>query len=230
MRHYVIIVAAGSGSRMNNDMPKQFMLLQNKPVLMHTINVFHRHARKPEIILILNKKNLDDWTALCLQYNFAVPHHIVIGGNTRFHSVENGLQEIFNKEKKPENVLIAIHDGVRPLVSDQLIEQAFLLAEEKQTAIPAVQSSDSIRIRDTEGNYQSIPRQQVFQIQTPQVFNASILKDAFQHPYQDKFTDDASVVEDSGYPIHLLNGDIRNIKITYPADLRLAQYWLEAKD
>src|SRR3546814_181000 len=171
MTRYVIIVAGGSGSRMKNDIPKQFMLLHGKPVLMHTISNFLVNEKKPKLILVLNEKMQGEWDALCQHYRFTIPHHILPGGATRFHSVKNGLTYIFNREKDLNNVLIAIHDGVRPLVSDELIQQSFDLAEEKKMAIPSIQAQDSIRIQQENGSYASVSRQKELQIQPPKEFN-----------------------------------------------------------
>jgi len=230
MAHYVIIVAGGSGSRMENDTPKQLLPLQGKPLLMHTLQAFHHSRRKPKIILVLKEGTRHTWEALCHEYDFKIPHHIITGGNTRFHSVKKGLQAIFNKESELKNTWIAIHDAVRPLVSDLLIEKLFALAEEKQSAIPFIRSSDTLRIKYSDGAYKTIPREDVILIQTPQIFHATTLQVAFKQEYQERFTDDATVVENSGYPLHFTSGDIRNIKITYPNDLNLAEYWLTRRE
>jgi 2-C-methyl-D-erythritol 4-phosphate cytidylyltransferase len=224
MDHYVIIVAAGSGKRMEDKLPKQFLLLKNKPLLMYSIEAFHKQNENTNIVLVLNETVLELWNSLCREYSFTIPHSLIPGGQERFHSVKNGLNFILEKEKNLDNLLIAIHDGARPLVSSELIDRGFSSAKEKKCVVPAVQSPDSIRLKKNETT-SSFPRENVFMIQTPQIFSARILKKAYEQAFDPNFTDDASVVEKAGYPIHLIEGDIQNIKITYPSDMDLANYW-----
>lgn len=226
MAQYVILVAGGKGHRMGEKIPKQFLLLNGKPVLMHTIEAFHSATPDSPIVLVLPEQSHQYWEALCEQYSFHLPHTLVPGGEQRFHSVKNGLNLIFNNHRDLQDLYIAIHDGVRPLASSAFIQRTFAFAHQHKTAIPALPCSDSIRIQeDSKINY-PFPRKKVFRVQTPQIFSGEILKKAFEQEYDPSFTDDASVVEKAGYPIHMTEGDIRNIKITYPADLALATYWL----
>lgn len=226
MIRYAIIVASGKGHRMGEDVPKQFLLLKKKPVLMYSIEAFYLENENTKIVLVLNEAMHGYWKLLCEKYRCTIPHTLISGGIERFNSIKNGLNFIFNKESKLENLLIAIHDGARPLISSKLINRAFSLANEKKCVVPALQSSDSIRLKENEVKTCSLPREKVFMIQTPQVFTASILKEAFEKDFDSNFTDDASVVEKAGYPIYLIDGDIQNIKITYPSDMALAGYWL----
>lgn len=226
MVQYVIIVAAGKGKRMEEKVPKQFLLLKGKPLLMYSIEAFHNQNENTHIVLVLNEAELDLWKALCKEHKFTISHTLISGGKERFNSVKNGLNFILNKEDNLDNSLIAIHDGARPLLSGELIERGFALAKEKKCVVPVVQSTDSIRLRDDECKNSSLPREKVFLVQTPQVFAASILKEAYEQDFDPNFSDDASVVEKAGYPIHLIDGDTQNIKITYPSDMILAGYWL----
>lgn len=225
MAHYVIIVAAGKGKRMEERVPKQFLLLKNKPLLMYSIEAFHKQNENTHIVLVLNEAVRELWKSLCREHNFTISHTLISGGKERFDSVKNGLNFILNKEDRIDELLIAIHDGARPLISSDLIDRTFALAKEKNCVVPAIQSPDSIRIKEN-GTTSSLPREKVFMIQTPQIFSAPILKEAYDQEYDSGFTDDASVVEKAGYPIYLIDGDIQNIKITYPSDMALADYWL----
>ncbi len=226
MAHYVIIVAAGKGKRMEEDLPKQFMLLKGKPLLMYSIEAFHNQNENTQIVLVLNDAVLHLWKSLCKEHNFTITHNLVSGGKERFDSVKNGLNFIWNKESKIDNLLIAIHDGARPLISTGLIRRAFTFAKKKKCVVPAIQSPDSIRLKENGSKNISFPREKVFLIQTPQIFSANILKEAYEQDFDSNFTDDASVVEKAGYPINLIDGDIQNIKITYPADMAFATHWL----
>lgn len=192
---------------------------------MYSIEAFHKQNENTHIVLVLNETVLKLWDSLCKEYKFATPHTLVPGGNERFHSVKNGLNFILEKEENLDNLLIAIHDGARPLVSSELINRGFASAKEKKCVVPAIQSPDSIRLIKN-GMTNSFPRENVFMVQTPQIFSARILKKAYEQAFDPNFTDDASVVEKAGYPIHLIEGDIQNIKITYPSDMDLANYWL----
>lgn len=228
MTQYAIIVAGGKGLRMGEQIPKQFFLLIDKPVLMYSIEAFHKQNENTKIVLVLHENSIDHWSSLCTQYKFTIPHSIIPGGDERFHSVKNGLNFIFNKEVALDDLVIAIHDGARPLVSTKLITRAFAQAKEMKSAIPALQCTDSIRFKEDEIKSHYLPREKVFRIQTPQVFVGDILKKSFDQTFDSSFTDDASVVEKAGYPIHLIDGDIQNIKITYPFDITLAKFWLNS--
>jgi len=220
---YVIIVSGGAGSRMKSELPKQFLELRGLPVLMHTISAFYKSTDAITIVLVLNEGHKPIWENLCKKYSFEIPHVLIYGGRSRFHSVKNGLNYILGEETPLERTLIAIHDGVRPFISQNLIRKAYALAEKEGTAVPAIKSKDSIRIINQNGETKSISRDSVLLIQTPQTFQAELLKKAYQQEFNDSFTDDASVIEKSGYPIHIIEGDIRNIKITYPIDLIIAE-------
>jgi len=212
MKKYTIIVAGGSGNRMNTNVPKQFMLLAGKPVLMHTIQRFFDADPSSEIIVVLPQSEINRWKELCTQYSFTVSHHITEGGENRFHSVKIGLALV------NENSVVAIHDGVRPFVTADLINRAFSEAEEHGNAVPAIPVNESIR--KVEGYTNEIMDRDSFVIiQTPQCFTSEILKKAYSSGYKNIYTDDASVVESCGEKIHLLEGERENIKITYPVDL-----------
>lgn len=223
---YAIIVAGGRGSRMQNDTPKQFLLLNGLPVMMHTLHAFHQSASQPTLIVALPAELQEEWYDLCYAYQFHVPHFIADGGESRFDSVKNSLGAI--REMDNAAGLIAIHDAVRPLISTSLIDASYEHANIHGAVALAVQSTNSVRvvIRDDAGNMmenRAFPREQIYLMQTPQTFRADIIHDAYTLAVSGGFTDDASVVEKKGYPIVLLDGDIRNIKITYPADLKTAE-------
>ncbi len=223
MKFYAIIVAGGSGTRMDTEIPKQFLLLNEKPVIMHTIAAFSASAPKPEIIVVLNKQYFGLWEDLCRKYQFIIPHQVVAGGKTRFHSVKNALDTV------TDTAVIAIHDAVRPLTGTGIIAQAYQLALKKGNAVVAVPSKDSVRWQDATGVSQHLNRSEVFLVQTPQIFQSAILKKAYEQGHSEHFTDDASVVERSGIQINLLPGDPDNFKITFPMDLRLAELILKEK-
>lgn len=217
-KKYAIIVGGGSGTRMLSAVPKQFLTLCGKPVLMHTIEAFYTSDVKPEIILVLPSGYHEYWQQLCSEHDFIIPHQLVPGGEMRFHSVKNGLDII----EDGIDSLIAIHDAVRPLTSRVIIENSYQIAAEKGNAITAVKSRDSVRLMEN-GVSKSLIRDDVYLIQTPQTFQSARLKNAYQQPFSAKFTDDASVVEEMGIKINLVEGDQRNIKITFPEDLAIAE-------
>lgn len=220
MKYYAIIVGGGSGKRMQNSVAKQFLLLKEKPVLMHTISAFHNSIFNPEIILVLNADLHQQWEELCFKHNFNIPHLVVRGGEQRFHSVRNGLMTI-----KDEGI-VAIHDAVRPIVSNKLITNAYEVAEQMGNAVTCIKPSDSVRkVKGKESKI--INRDELVLIQTPQTFEISQLRTAYQQHYKSKFTDDASVVEKAGFKINLIAGERNNIKITYPEDLELASFLLK---
>ena len=217
-KNYAIIVAGGSGTRMRTAVPKQFLPLAGKPVLMHTINAFHSSAANPVIILVLPADYHTYWQELCVEHNFKTPHQLVTGGDTRFHSVKNGLDLI----PDTEFAVIAVHDAVRPLVSLEIIENTYQYAAENGNAITVVKSRDSVRLMDGELS-KSLLRDNVYLVQTPQTFQSAQIKKAYEQAYNEKFTDDASVVEDSGVKINLFEGSHQNIKITFPEDIAIAE-------
>ncbi|MBG6235813.1 2-C-methyl-D-erythritol 4-phosphate cytidylyltransferase [Pedobacter sp. CAN_A7] len=222
MKYYAIIVAGGSGTRMNTAEAKQFLLLNDLPILMHTLNAFHQCDVNPEIVLVLNIDQHQYWTDLCTKYQFTVPLQLVKGGEQRYHSVKNGLKLIKG------TAIVAVHDAVRPLVSVDLIAASFKIAEAEGNAVAAIRPVDSIRI--TQANEtRAINREDVYLIQTPQTFQLAQLKKAYEQPFRNGFTDDASVVEKAGFPIQLIEGERENLKITYPVDLELASLLLQKK-
>lgn len=214
MKKYALIVAGGKGLRMGAEIPKQFLLLQGKPVLMHTIEAF---ASIPniQIVLVLPQSQMSYWQELTTKNSFSVPHTLVAGGDTRFQSVKNGLSVI-------SEGMVAIHDGVRPIVSQELLTKAYDTCELKGNAVLAVRLKDSIREVDLLGN-KNVNRNNYYLIQTPQVFYSSEIKAAYQEAEHDNFTDDASVLESAGAKINLLEGSYSNIKITTPEDLAMAE-------
>ena len=221
--HYAIIVAGGLGSRMQSALPKQFLELCGEPVLMHTIRAFHNSKSSPKIILALHNSYHQFWEELCIKHHFTIPHKITMGGATRFHSIKNAIDAIAD-----DDVLIAVHDAVRPLVSVAIIDEAYEFAAKNGTAVTAIKSRDSVRqVKD--GASASLNRDEIYLVQTPQTFQSALLKKAYQQPYSNAFTDDASVVEESGVVITLLEGNHSNIKITYPDDIIIAEVLLNKK-
>ena len=217
---YAVIVAGGNGSRMQSATPKQFMVINGLPILMHTLLKFGINKYQPKIILVLAKEHITIWENLIKQFAFDLSHSVVIGGKERFYSVKNSLHLI------PENAIVAIHDGVRPLLSDDLISACYQTALEKNNAVCAVQSKDSVRLVENDLENRILPRNLVFLVQTPQVFKIAQLKKAYDLDYSEKFTDDSSVVQTAGFPINLIAGETNNIKITHPLDLRIAEILL----
>lgn len=217
-----IIVAGGKGERMNADIPKQFIEIQEKPILMYTLEVFHQFDESMLLILVLPAVQIDFWNDLCKKNNFNLKHKIVTGGKTRFDSVKNGLNEV----NAP--ALVAIHDGVRPLVSIETIKLCFDSAKKFNAAIPVVGLVDSIR-QITEDGSQSVDRNTYKLVQTPQVFDAELLKKAYEQDFSPLFTDDASVVEAMGVSVQVVEGNRENIKITTGVDLEMAKIFLKNK-
>ncbi|MCF6366849.1 MAG: 2-C-methyl-D-erythritol 4-phosphate cytidylyltransferase [Bacteroidales bacterium] len=213
---YVIITAGGTGKRMETELPKQFLEISGKPILMHTISRFFNYDNNLHIILSLPEKYLDFWKELCEKYSFNIPHNSVKGGKTRFHSIKNALKEV------AEDGFVAVHDGVRPLVSNETIKRSFLTAEKYGNAVASQKIVFSLRKKERKKTI-TVNRDLYFEIQTPQIFKVGILKKAYKQNYQDIFTDDASVVEAYGEEIFLTKGNRENIKITTPADLKIAE-------
>ncbi len=215
-RKSAIIVAGGKGERMNTVIPKQFLELNGIPVLMHAIQQFFNYSDETELIVVLPATQIDYWKQLCLKYHFYIPHQIAGGGTERFFSVKNALKLI------GDTGLVAIHDGVRPLVNSQTIAKCFDEAEKWGAAIPVTDSADSIRKLTANGST-TVNRKEYKLVQTPQVFRADILLESYRQPFNDFFTDDASVVEAAGYSVRLVEGNRENIKITTPFDLKFAE-------
>lgn len=222
MKKYAIIVAAGTGSRMGTDVPKQFLPLAGKPLIYHTVKAFLHSYADLQVVLVVHKNFTDKSRDLLAELNTQKRIDIVEGGTTRFQSVRNGLLMVL------EPSIVFVHDGVRCMVSKPLIERCYQLALEKGSAIPAVTATDSIRIA-SEGTNHSVDRNTVRIIQTPQTFQSLILQEAFKLPELTTFTDEASVVEASGNQVYLVEGDYDNIKVTRPVDLLIAAQIMEQR-
>lgn len=222
MQEYVIIVAGGTGSRMKSDIPKQFIPVNGVPVLMHTLSAFRSYSKDLSIILVLPENQFAYWKNLCVQQFFDDPYLLVAGGATRFESVKNGLRAI-----KSQEALVAVHDGVRPVISREIIARAFSSAALHGTSVVSVPLKDSIRWVKESGENSTLDRSSVRLIQTPQTFRLDWMKHAFDQPFQEYFTDCASVLESAGYPIRLIEGSYLNIKITTSEDLALAGIYLK---
>jgi len=216
MDKYVLIIAGGVGKRMNMDIPKQFIPIAGKPVLMHTISKFRAFDSKINIIVIIPKEHIALWKDLCTEFNFKVEHQIVRGGKERFYSVKNGLKIV------PDNSLVLIHDGVRPLVSIETIKRVTETSEKLGNAIPFIDMTQSVR-KVVKGKNNAVDRSQLKLIQTPQGFHSSLIKEAYSKRYRASFTDDASVLEAQGFTINLVKGNHKNIKITSSTDLHLVE-------
>lgn len=222
MTKYAIIVAGGKGTRFGSYIPKQFLPLCGRPVLMHSIERFAESSVK--IIVVLPETQIEDWLQLCKEHEFIVPHTIVAGGSTRFGSVKNALDCI----NPLAGDLIAVHDGVRPLVDMQIIDEAYKVAATEGSAVPVVEVTDTVRQLGDDGvSSKALLRSKLKAVQTPQVFDAYVLKSSYDVSFSESFTDDASVVESSGYKITLTNGNPRNIKITHSIDLLIAEELLK---
>jgi len=214
MRKLALILAGGKGQRMDSNIPKQFMLLNGIPVLMHTLQKFKDFE---SITLVLPKNHFQYWYNLCEKYNFNVKHDIVEGGNTRYNSVKNGLQKLRSKE----NDIVAIHDGVRPFISMKTLTLLVKAVKKNNGVIPVLPVKESIR-KVCNKNSENLSREYLFNVQTPQCFKASEIKKAYNQQYNKKFTDDASVFENFGGEIITLEGEEKNIKITTTIDLKIA--------
>ena len=215
---YIIIVAGGKGLRMGADIPKQFLPVGGKPVLMRTLERFREYAADLQIILVLPEAQQDYWRELCQQYHFDVEYTLANGGQTRFHSVQNGLALI------PDNAegVVGVHDGVRPFPSVEVIRNCYETAREKKAVIPVIPIVETVRHLKDETSV-TVPRGDYRLVQTPQTFDIQLLKAANRQPYNDGFTDDASVVEAFGFDVTLVEGNRENIKITTPYDLKVAE-------
>ena len=217
----VIIVAGGSGRRMGGALPKQFMMLDNEPILAHSINRMHEALPAAEIVVVLPEEHVELWKNIAARFDVA-RHKIAIGGKERFHSVKNGLAALSD-----EVAIVGIHDAVRPLVSKKLIIKLFLEAENNTAVIPVVAPIDSYRIVEGD-NSRIIDRSALRMVQTPQVFQAEALRKAYEQPFSSTFTDDASVMEAAGHKVTLVEGERENIKITTPSDMLIAEAIINA--
>ena len=219
-KKYAIIVAAGSGSRMGGDIPKQFISVGGKPLLRHTIEKFLSLSFPVGIIVVVNQEKKEYWKKYCQDYDFMDRYAIPSGGITRFHSVQNALQYL------PDDSVVAVHDGVRPFVTKEFLEEMFRAGEELGNAIPAIAPVETVREVSGPESY-ILRRDDIRLIQTPQVFRSEVIKAAYKLPYDPKYTDDASVAEAAGFRINLVDGLKYNIKITTPEDLEIAKLWLD---
>lgn len=219
-KEYALIVAGGQGTRIKSSLPKQFLPLAGLPVLMHTIKAFYNYSRRIEIILVLPEKDLKTWQSLCSEHKFDVPVTVQTGGDSRYQSVKKGLERI------KEDGLVAIHDGVRPIINKNIIGASFQLAAVHQSAVAAVRLKESIRVTDQD-NTRAVDRSKYRIIQTPQTFRTSLIKQAYEIPEDASLTDDASVAERAGHTISLFEGSYENIKITTPEDLVIAEALLK---
>lgn len=215
-RRAVIIVAGGQGKRMGGDLPKQFIPLAGKPILMHTLERLHQWDPEAEFIVVLPQEQEAYWQMLCLELDCTTPHQVCYGGKSRYHSVKSGLTAITDAD------LIAVHDGVRPFFAPSVVEECFRAAVQFGAAIPVAPMVESVRLVEEEEN-RALNRSLLRVVQTPQVFQAHLLQNAYEQPYNPLFTDDASVVEAAGTSVHLIVGNYENIKITTPFDLEVAK-------
>jgi len=218
--NYALIVAGGNGKRMNNALPKQFIELEGKPILLHTIQKFLDFAPDINLVVVLPLDSIDEFKSRYFQQDENNRVSFVVGGDTRFHSVQNGLMSIHDEG------VVFIHDGVRPFVSMRVLERCLKTATECGNAVPYIDLKDSIRKHNEQGNI-AVSRNEYKAIQTPQTFDISAIKNAFQQAYNEAFTDEASVFEAAGHPIYLVEGNEENIKITTPQDLAIATYLLQ---
>ncbi len=224
MRMIAIIVAGGSGTRMGARLPKQFLTLCGEPILMRTIRAIVASGEEPmEVIVTLPADQFGLWQELCEQHGFSLPHRVVAGGPTRWHSVKNALDSI---DDPATPGLIAVHDGVRPLVTAGVIARVLAAARRDGAATAVVPLNDSVRQLDGKSSH-ALERSLLRAVQTPQAFDARLLMEAYSQPFDPAFTDDASVVERMGHSITLVDGDPMNLKITRPMDLALAEYLLD---
>jgi 2-C-methyl-D-erythritol 4-phosphate cytidylyltransferase len=221
-KEYALIVAGGKGTRIKSKLPKQFLELNGLPILMHTIYAFFRYSENVVVILVLPEDDFETWAGLCKKYNFTKSLILQKGGDTRFQSVKNGLEKIEG------DGLVAIHDGVRPMVSEDIIGASYRLAAVHQSAVAAVRLKESIRMTDQD-NTKAMDRSRFRLIQTPQTFQVTLIKKAYQIKDDPSLTDDASVAERAGHIISLFEGSYENIKITTPEDLIVAEALLNSR-
>lgn len=217
MKKYVIVVAGGKGLRMGGEIPKQFIPVKGKPVLMRTLETFYACDPNIELIVVLPVEQRSYWEHLCAEYGFTLSHRIAAGGETRFHSVKNGLALV------EEDGVVGVHDGVRPFVSAEVIADCYAQAVTLQAVVPVTDVVETVRHLLSEGGSETVSRNDYKLVQTPQVFTVELLKRAYAQDYKPFFTDDASVVEALGQPVHLVSGNRENIKLTTPFDLKVAE-------
>lgn len=213
---YIIIVAGGKGLRMGGEIPKQFLPIGEKPVLMRTLERFREYSKELQIILVLPEAQQEYWHQLCQEYHFDIEYTLANGGETRFHSVQNGLAKVPDDAKG----VVGVHDGVRPFVSVDVISNCFETARTKKAVIPVTPVVETLRHIPSQ---QNVLRSDYCLVQTPQCFDIQLLKSANHQPYSEAFTDDASVVEAFGHEVSMVEGNRENIKITTPFDLKIAE-------
>lgn len=218
MKRYVVVVAGGKGLRMGGSIPKQFVPVKGRPVLMRTLEAFRRACPDMELIVVLPADQQAYWRQLCADKGFTLSHHIATGGETRFHSVRNGLALIPDEEG-----VVGVHDGVRPFVSAAVIERCYAEAEAGKAVVPVLPVVETVRRLSANGASETVPRDNYRLVQTPQVFPVALLKRAYRQPFTPFFTDDASVVEALGEQVALVEGNRENIKLTTPFDLQVAE-------
>lgn len=221
MQEYIIIVAGGTGSRMGSSLPKQFLTVHNKTILVHTLEKFFAYNPEIKIIVACHKEYISLAQELIQQQSYSSQINIIEGGETRFHSVKNGLDSITDL-----NAIVGVHDAARPLVSTGTIARCYSIAKEKGNALPVVPVSESIRKKEAE-NSKAVNRNEYCIVQTPQCFQSGLIKEAFKSEYSDLFTDDATVLEKAGHKINLVEGNPENIKITHRVDLAIAEVLLK---
>ena len=224
MRKYALIVAGGSGTRMGAPVAKQYLKIGGKPVLMHTLEKFYGTDPMIDLTLVLPENDFLFWRKLCVEHNFSVPHRLAPGGRSRFQSVKNGLDSISGFDG-----IVAIHDGVRPFVSREVILESFIQAKEKGSAIAVIHLKDSIRKLTDDGRSVFQERKYFRLVQTPQTFDLSKIKKAFEVQELAQFTDDATVYEHQGWEVNLIAGNLENIKITTPEDMEYSDYLIGKK-
>lgn len=220
MKHYVIIVAGGIGKRMNSPLPKQFIEINGKPIIFHTIEKFLAFDLSTHFIISIHKDYISLWEELLITHNFSFNHQVVTGGEERFHSVKNALMLV------PNGVVVGIHDAVRPYVSEQTIAACFEGAKKHDVAIPVINVTDTIRLVENNTS-KTLERVNLRAVQTPQYFKSSLIKESYNQNYSSKFTDDASVVEANGQAVFLVAGNIENIKITSQMDLKINDHFIK---
>jgi 2-C-methyl-D-erythritol 4-phosphate cytidylyltransferase len=223
MKQYVLIVAGGKGERMQSSVPKQFIEIHGKPLLMHTMEAFTDDLNNREFIVVLPSETIEEWKKLCQLHHFQIEHQIAENGPKRFHSVKSGLKLV------PENTLVAIHDAVRPFVAKETIKRCYEMAARKGNAVPVVSFTESVR---EVSSLQSkvVDRTKLRIVQTPQVFISTQIKKAYRQNFSEEFTDDATVLEKAGFQINLVEGNIENRKITFQSDFAFAEHLLLEKN
>lgn len=222
MDKYAVIVAGGTGQRMGTDLPKQFLLLNNRPMILYTLDAFLQAFEDMQIVVVVHTNYLRTLESILKEYDTQHKIHLVTGGQTRFESVKNGLELV------PSESIVFVHDAVRCLISIELIRYCYSEALSFSNAIPVIPIRDSIRKWDLQkGDSQVVNRKDLYAIQTPQVFLSGLIKEAFKQEYCDAFTDEATVFEAQGGRVHLIEGEGRNIKVTYPQDLEYAAFLLK---